>query len=131
MLIVDINGTSLALVNNDEILSHLVYRQNSCSYTQIKSRLTIYLKCYKFSRENIAARIFNWEIENPRAIKFLTGIGSKVSALHNIDKTRMLVYMAILGDDSVPKLLGKTAMWRNVYDLFMRQRIVRYARWSL
>ncbi|WP_246668536.1 hypothetical protein [Bartonella refiksaydamii] len=33
LLIVDINGTSLALVNNDEILSLFVCRQNSCSYT--------------------------------------------------------------------------------------------------
>ncbi|WP_246668537.1 hypothetical protein [Bartonella refiksaydamii] len=75
--------------------------------------MIIYLKCYKFSRENIAARIFNWEIENPRAIKFLTGIGSKVSALYNIDKTRMLVYMAILSDDSEVTPKHTKAAWKN------------------
>ncbi|WP_208433779.1 hypothetical protein [Bartonella taylorii] len=113
LLIVDINGTSLALVSNDEILGHFTYRQNSRSYTQIKSCLTMYLKCCKFPHEDIAARICHWEIKNPRTIKFLTGIGLKVSALHKIYKTRMLIYMAMLDDNNEVMSKHTKAAWKN------------------
>ncbi len=112
LLIIDINDTRLALVSNNEILRHF-YRQNSRSYTQIKSCLTIYFKCCKFSHEDIATHICHWEIENPRTIKFLTGIDLKVSALHKIDKTRMLIYMAMLGDNNEVISKHTKAAWKN------------------
>ncbi|ATP11784.1 hypothetical protein BHOIPH791_05330 [Bartonella henselae] len=126
LLIVDINSTNFALVGNGEILGHLFYRQNSPSYTQIKSRLVIYPKCCKLYSEDIAIPLHDWKIENLGAIKLLTKHNSlKTGTLHQIDKTMMLVYMAAFGEDSgvrskISKPHGKTATWRNQHDLFMQ-----------
>ncbi|BBL52872.1 hypothetical protein MF1_01300 [Bartonella quintana] len=79
---------------------------------------------------------YDWRIEDLGAIKFLICIALTADALYKIDKTMMLVYMAISGDDigAMPKYTKtarKTAMWRNVHDLFMRSRIIGYTCWSL
>ncbi|WP_336288631.1 AAA family ATPase [Bartonella sp. CB60] len=110
---VDINGTGLALVGNDEISGRLVHRQNGPSYAQIKSRLAMHLKRRKPYSEDIAARICDWGIEDSAAIKFLTGIGLKAGALRQIDKTMMLARMAALGDGSDVTLKHVKAAWKN------------------
>lgn len=110
---VDINGTGLALVGNDEISGRLVHRQNGPSYAQIKSRLAMHLKRRKPYSEDIAARIHDWGIEDVGAIKFLTGIGLKAGALRQIDKTMMLARMAALGDGCEVTLKHVKAAWKN------------------
>ncbi|KEG17069.1 AAA family ATPase [Bartonella bacilliformis] len=110
---VDINGTGLALVGNDEISGRLVHRQNGPFYAQIKSRLAMHLKRRKPYNEDIAARIHDWGIEDPGAIKFLTGIGLKAGALRQIDKTMMLARMAALGDGCEVTLKHVKAAWKN------------------
>ncbi|EJF76195.1 hypothetical protein ME7_01184 [Bartonella birtlesii LL-WM9] len=68
---------------------------------------------------------FHWKIQNLEAIKCLKEINLKTDVLQKIDKTIMLVYMAVFGDDSgvkpkISKPYRKTATWRSEHGLFMR-----------
>lgn len=70
LLIVDINGTDLAVIGNRDFRMFGVLPKYS-SYAQIKSLFAMYFKCYKFYNERIAIYIYNWALRNLGVIKFL------------------------------------------------------------
>lgn len=110
---VDIYGTGLALVGNDEIYGRLTRKQDGPSYAQIKSRMAKRLKRAKAYKEDIAMRISAWGVEDADAVKFLTGIGLKAGALRQIDKTMMLAGMFALGQGEKVSLRHIKAAWAN------------------
>ncbi len=119
------NDTDLAFIGNNEFFKRFAYRQKHLSYVQIKSCLAIQLKFCKLYSKNLVPFLHDWKIHNLNAITFLTNSVFKTASLQKIDKTIMLVYMAILGGDNevIPKISkphGKAATWRSEHGLFMR-----------
>lgn len=110
---VDIYGTGLALVGNDEIYGRLTRKQDGPSYAQIKSRLAKRLKRNRAYKEDISMRIAAWGIEDADGVKFLTGIGLKAGALRQIDKTMTLASMLAMSGDEKISLKHIKAAWQN------------------
>ncbi|WP_019220012.1 hypothetical protein [Bartonella florencae] len=93
---VNINDTALILISNDAISRHLIHHKNGLYCAKIKSYLARHLKYRCPYSNNIVTSFYNWGMQNLRAVTCLTKIDLKVHALQKIDKTIMLVYMAVL-----------------------------------
>lgn len=102
----------VVLVGNSEIYDRIRPTKGK-SYAQARSRFAKTLKRKRPYPEDIKTLINAWGVEDPEAIKRLTGMGQKPGALRNITETMELASMVAAGDGVKVGLPHIDAAWKN------------------
>ncbi|CAJ1391651.1 unnamed protein product [Effrenium voratum] len=115
----DLHGCGVAIVGNDEIHTRLRRDSLGGEHNQVTGRIGKRLRFSTPRLEDIEAVLDAWNMREPQARKFLTGVAMKNGSLHQVRETIGLASLT-LGDGETLSADHLKAAWanRDVADLW-------------